>query len=187
VGRPPRPPSPGPGNRRRTGEHPAVTSDAPWAVFQRAHAGPHEVLPRGGDTEIWADGLHVDPDTVVSVEAKDIAEAGGATGKDLRLRPHPQVHSVTVGASVAMADEQFRADIVNHTEQTLAHLQSTTYLPEGFRPRFYDNTPETLNVVLLPRAGDASAKPPALRNLLRSRTSHDGVPVRSAIPHSPWQ
>ncbi|WP_344746430.1 restriction endonuclease fold toxin-2 domain-containing protein [Kribbella aluminosa] len=50
----------------------AVTSDEPWARYQRARVGDVEVelaTAEPGST-IWADGLEVDPDTVVVVEVK---------------------------------------------------------------------------------------------------------------------
>jgi hypothetical protein len=50
----------------------AVPSDQPWARYQRTHAGDLEVRLETDDPEdkIWADGLVVDPDNVVAVEAK---------------------------------------------------------------------------------------------------------------------
>lgn len=64
----------------------AQPSTEPWADYQRKHAGPHEVdlhfrvrpgeNPDGDNNDIWADGLVVDPDTVVAVEAKYVGNPG---------------------------------------------------------------------------------------------------------------
>lgn len=53
-----------------------MTSDAPWAEYQRQVAGPKEVRLGKGDDVIWADGLTTDPDTVVVAEAKRVKNAG---------------------------------------------------------------------------------------------------------------
>lgn len=47
-------------------------SQKEWADFQRRHAGEHEIRLTTDDPDdaIWADGIAVDPDTVVAVEAK---------------------------------------------------------------------------------------------------------------------
>lgn len=47
-----------------------VTSPEAWAIYQRRVTGATEVQLGEGDNEIWADGLQVDPDTVVVAEAK---------------------------------------------------------------------------------------------------------------------
>ena len=44
-------------------------------------------------------------------------------------------------------------------------------LPEGVTLRFFENTDETLNVVLLPRSGEMGRRSTALRDMLRSRTA----------------
>jgi len=52
--------------RNGPARHPQA-SEAEWAQYQRAVAGPEEYLLRGGGREIWADGVAVDPDTVVAL------------------------------------------------------------------------------------------------------------------------
>jgi len=54
-----------PGRTRR------IKTDKEWAEYQREQSDP-EVYVWGADREegVWADGLEVDPDTVVVVEAK---------------------------------------------------------------------------------------------------------------------
>ncbi|QNE18146.1 hypothetical protein F1D05_09900 [Kribbella qitaiheensis] len=49
-----------------------VTSDKPWAQYQRARVGDVEVELQTAEpgSTIWADGLEIDPDTVVVVEVK---------------------------------------------------------------------------------------------------------------------
>ena len=49
-----------------------VTSDKPWARYQRARVGDVEVELQTAEpgSTIWADGLEIDPDTVVVVEVK---------------------------------------------------------------------------------------------------------------------
>jgi hypothetical protein len=53
-----------------------VISSEPWADYQRQVVGPKEVKLGKGDDVIWADGLDVDPDTVVVAEAKRVKNAG---------------------------------------------------------------------------------------------------------------
>jgi hypothetical protein len=49
-----------------------VTSDKPWAQYQRARVGDVEVELQTAEpgSTIWADGLEIDPDTVVVVEVR---------------------------------------------------------------------------------------------------------------------
>jgi hypothetical protein len=55
----------------RPGHRQKVRSTADWAKYQRQHAGDAEIKLIAEDGEvIWADGLTVDPDKVVAVEAK---------------------------------------------------------------------------------------------------------------------
>lgn len=44
--------------------------------YQRRHAGPSQVRLEGGGREILADGLSLDPDTVVAVETKYVVNPG---------------------------------------------------------------------------------------------------------------
>lgn len=73
--------------------------------------------------------------------------------------------------ALAMADEQFRSRLINDTEGVLRDLHVNSDLPEGVTLRFLENTQNTLNVVLPPRAGELSNRATALREALRSRTS----------------
>lgn len=74
-------------------------------------------------------------------------------------------------AAMAVADEHFRSRLVNDTEALLSELPSTLDLPEGVALKFFDNTQNTLFVVLPPQAGVMDNKPQALRDVLRSRTA----------------
>lgn len=79
----------------------------------------------------------------------------------------------------AMTDEQIRSRLINDTEGSLIGDQSSIDLPEGTTVRFFENTQNTLNVVLPPptggmsysRSGEMTYRPPELREALRSRTS----------------
>lgn len=55
-----------------------LTSTTPWADFQRLHAGDEEVKLKTSDgrNDIWADGVSLDPDRIVAVEAKYVANPG---------------------------------------------------------------------------------------------------------------
>jgi hypothetical protein len=75
-------------------------------------------------------------------------------------------------ATHAMIDEEFRSRLVNDTEALFRELQpKLEELPEGVALRFFDNTNDTLNVILPPQAGEVSHRSAALKDLLRSRTS----------------
>ncbi len=75
-------------------------------------------------------------------------------------------------AARAMVDNELRAKLV---ERDLAAAEEPSAAvgtePYPVEVRFYLNTPETLHVVLPPRAGEAETRPAALRDDLRSRTS----------------
>ncbi|MEV6318725.1 hypothetical protein [Streptomyces sp. NPDC051776] len=77
-------------------------------------------------------------------------------------------------AAVSMSDDEFRQRLVNDTGSVLAEFQSWLNLPAGLTIKFWDNTPDTLHIVLPPRAGEASKRPEPLRNLLRSRPMDHG-------------
>lgn len=53
-----------------------VRSTADWAAFQRRHAGDFEIklTTADGAATIWADGLTIDPDKVVAIEAKFVTD-----------------------------------------------------------------------------------------------------------------
>lgn len=61
----------------------AFTRTQPWGDYQRQVAGHREarlgkkdVGPQHEDERIWADSLHLDPDTVVAAEAKYVSSPG---------------------------------------------------------------------------------------------------------------
>lgn len=89
----------------------------------------------------------------------------------------PRLNSKGVAGLVrmAMVDEPFRARLVNDTERLLDELDRkvriSDQLPDGVTLRFLENTPDTLYVVLPPRAREMSRRSPSLRELLSSRTS----------------
>lgn len=75
----------------------AVTSDEPWARYQRARVGDVEVELQTAepDSTIWADGLEIDPDTVVVVEVKYVTRPdrslyeGKVPARMLEVMLHP--------------------------------------------------------------------------------------------------
>jgi hypothetical protein len=73
-------------------------------------------------------------------------------------------------AALAMDDDAFRQRLVHDTDGVLREFRSKVDWPVGLKLRFYENTEDTLNVVLPPRAGGMSEQPAALRDALRSRT-----------------
>jgi hypothetical protein len=79
-------------------------------------------------------------------------------------------------ARLAMTDAEFRDALINDTENALSELPYDLKLPEGWTYRFLDNTPDTVNVVLPPRAGDPSNRTRAFSEELESRTS-EGFPI----------
>jgi hypothetical protein len=87
--------------------------------------------------------------------------------------------------ALAMTDEQIRSRLIYDTESFLGELQTERQsnfdlqLPEVTTLRFLENTQDTLNVILPPRAGGMMYSPsgqlgyrsPERREALRSRTS----------------
>ncbi|MET7436783.1 hypothetical protein ACWERY_10920 [Streptomyces sp. NPDC004082] len=73
-------------------------------------------------------------------------------------------------AALAMGNDEIRWRLVNDTESILSEFRSKLDLPEGTTLRFWDNTPDTLHVVLPPRPGEASKRSAPLREALRSET-----------------
>jgi hypothetical protein len=72
----------------------------------------------------------------------------------------------------AMVDEKFRRRLVDDTQTVLRELQDKLGdLPRDVTLKFLENTKDTLNVVLPPRAEEMDDRPTPLRELLRSRTS----------------
>jgi hypothetical protein len=74
-------------------------------------------------------------------------------------------------AALAMTNPEFRSRLINDSESVLNELASNYSLPSGVKLKFYENTPETLNVVLPALGGGLAKRPPEFRELLRSRTS----------------
>jgi hypothetical protein len=90
----------------------AVTSDEPWARYQRARVGDVEVeleTAEPGST-IWADGLEIDPDTVVVVEVKFVVRPdrslyeGKVPARMLEVMLHPFDDEMERYASVVQHD-----------------------------------------------------------------------------------
>ncbi|TPG36873.1 nitrile hydratase subunit alpha [Mycolicibacterium hodleri] len=69
-------------------------------------------------------------------------------------------------AASAMHSDEFRARLVDHTDEVLAEVGHSS--PGGVGLKFLDNTPQTLHVILPTRPEN---RPPELRELLHSRTS----------------
>ncbi len=100
--------------------------------------------------------------------------------------PRYDSKAIVVLAREAIVDVDLRSRLVDDPEECLRALGAKVSLPEGFRVNFLENTKNTLNVVLPPRAGTMSdrfgpADNPesyrsmALRERLASRTS--GFPL----------
>ena len=84
----------------------------------------------------------------------------------------PRSHSKAIAwlARLAMTDEAFRTKLINDPKTALKELPSDLSPPEGMTLRFLENTQDTLNVVLPPRAGEAGSQPRKFFELLKSRT-----------------
>ncbi len=76
-------------------------------------------------------------------------------------------------AALAMTSEEYRARLVGDTQAVLSEMRLLDDLPEGVTLKFYDNTSDTLHVVLPPRTQELHDRPLPFRELLRSRTSQD--------------
>ena len=73
---------------------------------------------------------------------------------------------------LAMTDEQFRHSLVSERSAALAKfLGSGQTLPADMTFYFYENTRDTVHIVLPPRAGAMKHRTPALRDVLRSGTA----------------
>ncbi|MFF0476445.1 hypothetical protein [Streptomyces sp. NPDC004284] len=77
--------------------------------------------------------------------------------------------------AVAMADDEFRWRLVNDTQNVLNEFQSRLDLPNGVTVRFWENTDQTLHIVLPPPAGTTSNRPAPLREFLQSRTTKEAM------------
>jgi hypothetical protein len=75
-------------------------------------------------------------------------------------------------AALSMANDEIRSRLL--TDDLYGVLEKApalaAELPRGVTLRFFENTSNSLNVVLPPRTGEMSRRPARLRNLLRSRT-----------------
>jgi hypothetical protein len=83
--------------------------------------------------------------------------------------PRYQSDGLVQLARASMTDDELRQELIDDTVAVIERVRSKIDLPEA-ELKFFDNTPETLNVVLPPRAGEMSARSYALRAMLRSRT-----------------
>jgi hypothetical protein len=96
----------------------------------------------------------------------------------------PRYHNKELSAVArrSMTDGEFRDRLVNDTEAALSELPPGFSLPDVASLRFHENTADTLNVVLPPRASEVSARTPAFRDLLKSRTAASpGVNVSASF------
>ncbi|MFG6200023.1 hypothetical protein [Nonomuraea sp. JJY05] len=82
-------------------------------------------------------------------------------------------------AALATGNDEIRQRLINDTDNLIREVRSSFYRAEDVRPdplegvsvRFWENTPDTLHIVLPPRAGMAGELPERMRNALRSRTA----------------
>ncbi|GHB50544.1 hypothetical protein GCM10010347_20100 [Streptomyces cirratus] len=85
-------------------------------------------------------------------------------------------------AALAMGSDEKRQRLLSDADVLVREVQSGAGFDplEGVHLRFWENTPDTLHIILPPRAGAASEIPKSLKEALRSRTSlpKDGVHVR---------
>ncbi|MFE4873900.1 hypothetical protein [Streptomyces sp. NPDC056682] len=81
-------------------------------------------------------------------------------------------------AALAMGSDEVRRRLLNDTDNMVREVRSHFTRPKGVKSdplegvtlRFWENTPDTLHIVLPPRAGVASELSERLKNELRSRT-----------------
>jgi hypothetical protein len=77
-------------------------------------------------------------------------------------------------AARAMVDDELRAKFAARDARDAKEAPESGGYESGLAEvRFYVNTPDTLHVVLPPRAGETEQRPRELRDALRSRTSAD--------------
>lgn len=72
-------------------------------------------------------------------------------------------------AAISLADEESRARLITDPQNVIAELGITLELPESTTVRFVENTPNTLTVILPPRAAEEEARPAELDQYLESR------------------
>jgi hypothetical protein len=78
--------------------------------------------------------------------------------------------------ALAMTNQEFRNRLVNDTDAVIEEFKAKgwTY-PENVKLNFYQNSQDTMNIVLPPLAGTLRSFPPAVREVLRSATSSGGL------------
>ncbi|MCM6776355.1 hypothetical protein NDR87_20640 [Nocardia sp. CDC159] len=73
----------------------------------------------------------------------------------------------------AMNDETLRSALLHDTAAVLRRIGAKYELPGGLTLHFHENTPDTLHVVLPPRAGEIARRAEGLSNVLRISSSTD--------------
>jgi hypothetical protein len=125
--------------------------------------------PRKGSRDIVSDVLNEDDKRVLRYWRESLTP----------LDPRYRLKSLLTLAHQAMIDEAFRSRLISETQAVLGEFQPHLIdLPKGVKLAFFENTKDTLNVVLPPRAGEMAYRSKALREILRSRTS-DAVTIAS--------
>ncbi|NKK36321.1 hypothetical protein GFL72_16985 [Rhizobium leguminosarum bv. viciae] len=72
--------------------------------------------------------------------------------------------------SLSLTDSDFRHRLLNNTQHTLAEVPAG-HLPVGLELKFYENTANTLHIVLPPVGGGLEHRSPRFQERLFSRTS----------------
>jgi hypothetical protein len=75
--------------------------------------------------------------------------------------------------SLSLTDQDFRNRLLSDTRGTLAEVPPG-HLPEGLELKFYENTPNTIHIVLPPLGGGLEHRSPRFQERLFSRTSEAG-------------
>jgi hypothetical protein len=76
----------------------------------------------------------------------------------------------------AMTDREFRTRLVNDTDAVIAAFKAQGWnYPENVQLNFYENSPDTMNIVLPTLAGTLRSYPPAVRDVLRSGTAYNAI------------
>lgn len=74
-------------------------------------------------------------------------------------------------AALSMANNGVRSRLLTDLDGVLEEAPAlAAALPKDVTLRFFENTSDTLHVVLPPRSGETSRRPAPLRDMLRSRT-----------------
>lgn len=129
--------------------------DRDWARYQRDVAGLTEVLlnPDNKDTQIWADGLGLDPDAVVAVEAKYVQNPGsgglyeGGAPPEIEDLLMEQFDNEMARYGAALLDPSSpvqRLRIVTNTDAAAAYLEERArgLLPAGADLQVIVRSPE---------------------------------------------